>query len=75
MFSIPPMHRGVSHHEPGGLTTREVVTLIQNLQSPIVGADIVELNPSRDAQGITAMAAAKLLKEIAGAMLANPYKE
>ena len=70
---LDPAHApGVSHHEPGGLTTRDVLTLIQNLHSPIVGADIVELNPSRDPQGITAMAAAKLLKEITGAMLANP---
>jgi agmatinase len=71
----PAYAPGVSHHEPGGLTTREVVALIQNLQTPIVGADIVELNPSRDAQGITAMAAAKLLKEIAGAMLAIPCQD
>jgi arginase family enzyme len=52
-----------------------VLNLIQTLQTPIIGADIVELNPSRDPAGTTAMVAAKLLKEIAGAMLANPYKK
>jgi arginase len=67
----PAYAPGVSHPEPGGLTTRDVLTLIQNLKAPIVGADIVELNPSRDPLGITAMAAAKLFKEIAGAMLSN----
>ena len=36
---------------------------------PIVGADIVELNPKRDITGISAMAAAKFLKEIAGKMI------
>jgi arginase family enzyme len=36
---------------------------------PIVGADIVEYNPTRDVQGRTAGVAAKLLKEIAAAML------
>ncbi len=65
----PAFAPGVSHHEPGGLSTREVVGLIQGLQVPIVGADIVEFNPQRDPVGITAMAAAKLLKEIAAQML------
>ncbi len=65
----PAFAPGVSHHEPGGLSTREVISLIQGLNVPIIGGDIVEFNPSRDPVGITAMAAAKLLKEIAGKML------
>jgi agmatinase len=65
----PAFAPGVSHHEPGGLSTRDVLQLIQSLRVPIVGADIVEFNPRRDPLGITAMVAAKLLKEIAGRML------
>ena len=65
----PAFAPGVSHHEPGGLSTRDVLQLIQGLCMPVVGADIVEVNPVRDAAGITAMAAAKLLKEITGCML------
>jgi arginase len=65
----PAFAPGTSHHEPGGLSTREVLGLIQNLCVPVVGADIVELNPVRDPVGITAMAAAKLLKEILALML------
>jgi agmatinase len=65
----PAFAPGVSHHEPGGLSTRDVLQLIQGLRVPIVGADIVEFNPRRDPVGITAMAAAKFLKEIAGRML------
>ncbi len=68
----PAFAPGVSHHEPGGLSTREVIRLIQGLQADIIGADIVELNPNRDPTGITAMAAAKLLKEIADHMLSGP---
>ncbi len=34
----------------------------------IVGADVVELNPQRDVNGVTAMVAAKMVKEIAGKM-------
>ena len=65
----PAYAPGVSHHEPGGLSSRDVLDLIQRLRAPLVGADIVELNPLRDPLGITAMAAAKFLKEIAACML------
>jgi agmatinase len=65
----PAFAPGTSHHEPGGLSTRDVIRLIQGLDLPIIGADIVECNPERDPLGITAMTAAKLLKEIAASML------
>jgi arginase len=65
----PAFAPGVSHHEPGGLSTREVLQIIQGTCAPIVGADIVEFNPKRDPSGITAMAAAKFLKEIAARMI------
>ena len=65
----PAFAPGVSHHEPGGLSVREVLRLVQGLRAPVVGADIVELNPHRDLQGCTAMVAAKLLKEITAVML------
>ena len=68
----PSVAPGVSHHEPGGLTFREVLDIIDALSGPIVGADIVELNPSRDLVDMTAMVGAKLLKELAGAMLQDP---
>jgi agmatinase len=60
---------GVSHHEPGGLSTRQVLGIIQNLKGQLVGADIVEYNPLRDPQGMTAMVAAKLLKEVISKMM------
>lgn len=66
----PAFAHGVSHYEPGGLTTRQAITIIQNLHAPaIVGADIVEFNPDRDPSGITAMTCAKILKEISARML------
>jgi agmatinase len=65
----PAYAPGVSHHEPGGMSTRQVLQLIQSIKSPIVGADIVEYNPDRDVNGMTAAVAAKFLKEIAGMML------
>lgn len=65
----PAFAPGVAHAAPGGLSTREVLEIIQDLEAPVVGADIVELNPIRDINGITAAAAAKLLKEIVEKML------
>jgi arginase len=66
---------GVSHHEPGGLSTRELIHLIQRLPYPILGADLVELNPTRDPTSVTAMVAAKLFKEIAARMLETLLQE
>ncbi|MCK7478622.1 MAG: agmatinase [Candidatus Moduliflexus flocculans] len=62
----PAFAPGVSHHEPGGLSTRQAVQIIQALKGSIVGLDIVELNPARDPAGITAAAAFKIFKETAG---------
>ncbi|RPI77285.1 MAG: hypothetical protein EHM45_09665, partial [Desulfobacteraceae bacterium] len=39
--------------------------------APVIGADIVEYNPQRDLQQMTARVAAKFLKEIAGKMMEN----
>jgi len=65
----PAYAPGVCHPEGGGLTTREVVEIIQHLPGPLVGADLVEYNPNHDPTGITDVAAAKLMKEILGRLL------
>jgi arginase len=60
---------GVSHREPGGLSTRQVIDLIHSVDQPIVAADIVEYNPRCDISNMTATVAAKLVKEICGMMV------
>jgi len=65
----PAFAPGVSHREPGGLSVREVITMIHGVGGPIVGADVVEFNPSQDLGGVTASVAAKVAREIAGTML------
>lgn len=65
----PAFAPGISHWEPGGLTTREAIRYLHALPGPIAGADLVEFNPVRDASGLTATVAAKILKEILGMML------
>ncbi len=62
----PAFAPGVSHHEPGGLTTRQVIDIIHRVKGNIIGGDIVEYNPDRDYHSVTAMVAAKLLKELIG---------
>jgi len=65
----PAFAPGVSHREPGGLTVREVINIIHQINAPLVGADLVEFNPNKDIDDSTAQVAAKLVKEIAGKML------
>ena len=67
----PAFAPGVSHLEPGGLSVREVISIVHKIEAPIVGADIVEYNPRRDINGMTAMVAAKMVKEIGSRMLLN----
>jgi agmatinase len=65
----PAFAPGVSHREPGGLSTRQAIDLIQGLKGKVVGADIVEFNPRMDPLHITGTVCAKILKEIAARML------
>ena len=62
---------GVAHPEPGGLTVREVLSIIAKQRAQIVGADIVELNPARDVNDITAIVAAKFVRELAALIHQN----
>jgi arginase len=61
----PAFAPGVSHHEPGGLSVRELLSVLHRIPAPIVGADVVEYNPLRDVNAMTATVAAKLVKELA----------
>ena len=65
----PAFAPGISHYEPGGMSVREVLRCIQGLKVPVVGADIVEYNPTRDVHGQTAAVCCKFLKEISAAIL------
>ena len=65
----PAYAPGVSHPEPGGLTTREIINILHSLQADVIGGDIVEYNPINDVNNITAITAAKLLKEMIGKLI------
>ncbi len=66
----PAFAPAVSHPEPGGLTTREVLGLISRSHGKILGADIVEVNPERDINLQTAHVAVRLIKEFTACMAA-----
>jgi arginase len=65
----PSVAPGVAHREPGGLTFREVLSILRRVEGPVIGGDIVELVPSLDPSGMTATVAARLAKELAALML------
>ncbi len=67
----PAFAPGVSHRDPGGLSVREALGLVQGAGGRIVGADVVEYNPRQDLGGVTAIVAAKLVREIAGRMMGD----
>ena len=67
----PAFAPGVSHFESGGLSVREVLDVLDRIEGPLVVADVVELNPDRDATGVTAYVAAKLVRELAGLAFAR----
>ena len=64
----PAYAPGVSHHEPGGLSVRSLLDVLHRIDVQVVGGDVVELNPDRDINGMTAVVAAKLVKELSAIM-------
>ena len=65
----PAFAPGVSHREPGGMSVRQLLSVIQSLEAPIVAADVVELNPINDTSGMSSFVAAKILRELLGVMI------
>jgi arginase len=71
----PAFAPGVSHHEAGGLSSRQAINILHALKGLIVGLDVVEVNPDRDAVGITAAAAVKIIMEVIGKIVASRRKK
>lgn len=65
----PAFVPGISHREPGGMSIREAIAHLHAIEGKIIGADLVEYNPVQDISGMTAMVAAKILREILGKMI------
>lgn len=60
----PAFAPGVGTPEPGGISSTDMFKILNSLKNfEIVGFDVVEVNPMVDMNGITAMAAAKIIRE------------
>lgn len=63
----PAFAPGTGIPDAGGLSTRDVITLIRMLHPlPVVGADLVEVAPPLDVSDITSFAALRIITEIFG---------
>jgi agmatinase len=63
----PAYAPGTGIPEAGGLSTRDVIRLIRQLDPlPMIGADLVEVAPPLDISDITSFAALKIIMEIFG---------
>jgi len=61
----PSLLPGVGTPEPGGLTFREFLSLIQSLQPlRVIGFDLVELTPDYDPTQVSAVTASVILREM-----------
>ena len=65
MTHLIPHLPGVSHLEPGGLATRDIINIISKLDVDIIGADIVEYNPKM-VQQYDRNNGSKAIKELMG---------
>ena len=65
-FVDPAFAPGTGYIEPGGLSSREIIYMIKRLAllKNFRGADIVEINPDKDINGMTVKLGAKLLSEM-----------
>ena len=69
---LDPAHApGTGTPEAGGLTSRELLSLVRGLEpAAVVGADVVEVSPAYDHAEITAIAAAHVLYDLVTLMAA-----
>jgi agmatinase len=71
----PAIAPGTGIPEFGGLSSRDVLTLIQSLQGlPLVGLDIVEVAPPIDPSEATVFAALKIIMEFIAVLARNKAK-
>ncbi len=64
----PAFAPGSGNPVPGGISTRDLISLIQRIRSKNIGMDIVEVNPLLDPWGITALAAVRAIMETLSVM-------
>lgn len=72
----PAFAPGTGIPDSGGLTSREVITLIQSLRGlPLVGLDVVEVAPPLDPSEVTVFAALKIIFEFIALFASGKQRE
>jgi len=72
----PAFAPGTGIPDAGGLTTRDVITLVKSLQGlPLVGLDLVEVAPPLDPSEATIFAALKIIMEYIAVFAREKQKE
>jgi len=72
----PAFAPGTGIPDSGGLTSREVITLIKSMQGlPLVGMDVVEVSPPVDPSEATIFAALKVIMEYIGVFVREKQKQ
>jgi formiminoglutamase/agmatinase len=70
---LDPAHApGVGWHEPGGLTSRELIDLLVELAPAAGGFALNEVNPMTDHRAQTSILAANLVFQFAVAAVSRP---
>lgn len=73
MDVLDPSHApGVGWHEPGGLTSRELIDLVVSLAPETGGFALNEVNPMTDHRAQTSILAANLIFQFAVAATGRP---
>lgn len=71
----PACAPGVGNPVPGGLSSRQLIELVQALDVEVVGMDLVEVNPLLDRSNVTSVAAARLVLEALGVMAVGRQRQ
>ncbi len=72
----PAFAPGTGIPDAGGLSTRDLITLIRSLDAlPVVGADLVEVAPPLDVSDITSFAALRIITELFGLVLRRKQRK
>lgn len=71
----PSSAPGTGTVEPGGFSSRELLTILDKLEGlEVIGADVVEVAPPYDTNEITTMVASEVARSLLGLMVITPVQ-
>lgn len=71
----PSSAPGTGTVEPGGFSSRELLTILDGLEGlEVIGGDVVEVSPPYDSNEITTMVASEVARSLLGLMVITPIQ-